>query len=150
MYWKALFFVVLTILVFSVFSLGQPSSPSAPSSPPAASPSAPAFDVNAAVEAYFAKMPPERRAQSNAYFEGGYWLVLWDFLYSVIILLLLLRMRWSAKMRDLAERLTRFRPLQTAIYWIQFIVVVSVLSFPLSLYEGYLREHKYGLLNQTF
>jgi STE24 endopeptidase len=53
-------------------------------------------------------------------------------------------------MRDLAERLTRFRPLQTAIYWVQFILVVSVLMFPLSFYEGYFREHKYGLLNQTF
>jgi STE24 endopeptidase len=99
---------------------------------------------------YLAKMPPQRRAQSNAYFEGGYWLILWDFLYSVIVMLLLLRTRLSAKMRDLAERLTRFRPLQTALYWIQFIIVVSVLMFPLTVYEGYFREHKYGLLNQTF
>ena len=43
---------------------------------------------------------------------------------------LLLRFRWSARMRDLAERITRFRPLQTAIYWVQFIVVVSVADFP--------------------
>src|SRR5215469_2854481 len=147
---KDLILVVLTLLLGGVFASAQTGSPTAQSTPPAASQAAPAFDVNAAVEAYLAKMPPERRAQSNAYFEGGYWLLLWDFLYTVIVMLLLLRMRWSAKMRDLAERLTRFRPLQTAIYWIQFIVVVSVLSFPLSLYESYLREHKYGLLNQTF
>ena len=57
---------------------------------------------------------------------------------------------WSARMRDVAERVTRFRPLQTAVYWVQFIVVVSVLTFPLGMYEGYFREHKYGLLNQTF
>jgi STE24 endopeptidase len=147
---RFLVLVHLTFLLFGVFAFAQTSASSAPSSPPVASQSAPAFDVNAAVETYLNKMPPERRAQSNAYFEGGYWLQLWDFLYSVIVLLLLLRMRLSAKMRGLAERITRFRPLQTAIYWIQFIVVVSVLSFPLSLYEGYFREHKYGLLNQTF
>ena len=35
---------------------------------------APAFDVNAAVKTYLAKMPPAERARSNAYFEGGYWL----------------------------------------------------------------------------
>jgi STE24 endopeptidase len=150
MNWKALTFVVSAILVCSLFLSAQTSAPNAPPSPSVASQNGPAFDVNAAVEAYLAKMPPERRAQSNAYFEGGYWLQLWDFLYSVIVMLLLLRMRWSAKMRDLAEHITRFRPLQTAIYWIQFIVVVSVLMFPLSLYEGYFREHKYGLLNQTF
>jgi CAAX prenyl protease-like protein len=54
------------------------------------------------------------------------------------------------RMRDLAERITRFRPLQTALYWLQFIIVASVLTFPLTVYEGYFREHKYGLLNQTF
>jgi hypothetical protein len=24
-------------------------------------------------------VPPEQRARSDAYFEGGYWLILWDF-----------------------------------------------------------------------
>jgi STE24 endopeptidase len=108
------------------------------------------FDVNAAVDAYLAKMPPAQRARSNAYFEGGYWLLLWDFLSTVIVMWILLRFRWSTRMRDLAERTTRFRPLQTALYWLQFIVVASVLTFPLAVYESYLREHKYGLLNQTF
>ena len=108
------------------------------------------FDINAAVEAYLAKMPPARRARSNAYFEGGYWLLLWDFLVTVFVMWLLLRLRWSAGMRNLAERVTRFRPLQTAIYWIQFIIVMSVLTFPMTVYEGYFREHKYDLLNQNF
>src|SRR6202166_5307298 len=91
---------------------------------------APAFDVNAAVETYLAKMPPAERARSNAYFEGGYWLQLWDFLSTVAAMWLLLRFRVSVRMRDLVERITRFRPLQTAIYWVQFIVVVSVATFP--------------------
>src|SRR5208282_6533720 len=108
------------------------------------------FDINAAVEAYLAKMPPARRAKSDAYFEGGYWLILWDFLATVVVMWLLLHFRWSARMRNLAERGTRLRPLQTALYWIQFIIVVSVLTFPLTVYESYFREHKYGLLNQTF
>jgi STE24 endopeptidase len=109
-----------------------------------------AFDVGAAVAAYLAKMPPAQRARSDAYFEGGYWLLLWDFLSTVAVMWLLLRFRWSARMRNLAERLTRFRTLQTALYWIQFIVLVSLLTFPLGVYEGYFREHKYGLSNQTF
>jgi STE24 endopeptidase len=110
----------------------------------------PAFDVGAAVEQYLAKMPPAERARSDAYFEGGYWLQLCDFLSTVLVMWLLLRFRWSARMRNLAERVTRFRPLQTALYWIQFIVAVSVVTFPLGIYEGYFREHKYGLLNQSF
>ena len=108
------------------------------------------FDVHAAVEFYLAKMPPARRARSNAYFEGGYWLLLWDFLVPACVMWLLLRFRWSARMRDLAGRVTRIRILQEAIYWIQFTVLTAVLTFPMTVYEGYFREHKYDLLNQTF
>ena len=145
-------FALLTILLFAVFESGQTSAPGDPSDPPPAYQAAVAhvFDVRAAVDTYLAKMPPGQRARSDAYFEGGYWLLLWDFLSTVIVMWLLLRFRWSARMRNLAERLTRLRPLQTVLYWIQFIVVVSVVTFPLSIYEGYFRERKYGLLNQTF
>jgi len=63
---------------------------------------------------------------------------------------LLLQLRISAGMRSWAERLTRFKVLQTAIYSVAFIVLVSVVTFPLTCYEGFVREHKYGLSNQTF
>ena len=119
------------------------------SSAPSAAPATP-FDVHAAVEFYLAKMPPARRARSNAYFEGGYWLLLWDFLSIVFVMWLMLRFRWSTRMRDVAERITRFAILQRAIYWVQFIILTTVLIFPMTVYEGYFREHKYDLLNQTF
>jgi len=143
-----LFFVTLFV---GIVVSAQTNLGSAPAAPSAASPAAgQSFDVKAAVDAYLAKMPADRRAQSDAYFEGGYWLSLWDFLVLVVVMWLLLRFRWSAKMRNLAERITRFRTLQTALYWVQFTVVVSVLMFPLNLYEGYFREHRYELLNQNF
>ena len=109
-----------------------------------------AFDVKAAVDAYLATIPAEKRALSDAYFEGGYWLQLWDFLSIVVAMWILLRLRWSAWMRDAAERVTRFKALQTALYWVQFALVVAVLIFPLTVYEGFFREHKYGLSNQSF
>lgn len=143
--------VLFVIVFFSVVAAAQTNSAPVQAAPSAAGPaSAPSFDIKAAVDAYLAKMPPAQRARSDAYFEGGYWMILWDFLVSAFVMWLLLHLRWSAKMRNLAERITRFRPLQTALYWVQFIVVVSILMFPLSLYEGYFREHKYDLLNQTF
>lgn len=145
---RALRLLLLVVLGLAVFASAQTSAP-APSTTPTSG-AASQFDINAAVDAYLAKMPPARRAQSNAYFEGGYWLTLWDFLVSAFVMWLMLHFRWSAKMRNLAERITRFRPLQTAIYWIQFIILLGILTFPMSLYEGYFREHKYGLLNQTF
>jgi STE24 endopeptidase len=53
-------------------------------------------------------------------------------------------------MRDLAERVTRFTPLRTALYWVQFLIVASVLAFPLAVYAGFVREHAYGLATQGF
>jgi len=138
------------VFLFSIFAYSQTSTAPAAPAQLANAPAAPTFDIDAAVNTYLAKMPPAERARSDAYFEGGYWMILWDFLSTVLVMWLLLYFRWSARMRDLAVRITRFRPSQTAIYWLQFIVVAYVITFPLDLYEGYFREHKYNLLNQTF
>ena len=120
------------------------------SSPPIASTYAKGFDPVAATESYLAKIPAEKRARSDAYFEGGYWLQLWDFLIGIGLAYLLLAGRWSARMRDLAERLNRRRPLQTLIYWVQYLIVMTLITFPMTVYEGYFREHEYGLATQSF
>src|SRR5271165_357853 len=117
---------------------------------PAEAQPSPHFDATAATNAYLAQIPPDKTARSDAYFEGGYWLILWDFLYGVVIALLLLNLRWSARMRDLSERVTRFHPVHTFVYWLQYMVLTSILLFPLTVYEGYFREHEYGLATQTF
>jgi STE24 endopeptidase len=77
-------------------------------------------------------------------------MILWDFLYGVVVCLILLNLRWSARMRDLSERVTRFKPLQTFLYWMQYLALTTILIFPLTVYEDYFREHKYGLATQTF
>ena len=117
---------------------------------PAAAQASDHFDVKAATDAWMAEIPAASKARSDAYFEGGYWLVLWDFLYGAVISVLLLQLCWSAGMRDLAERITRFRWLQTFLYLVFYILAITVLGFPLAVYEGYFREHQYGLATQTF
>jgi STE24 endopeptidase len=123
--------------------------PSVVQVPPEAQPSD-HFDAMAATNAYLAQIPADARSRSDAYFEGGYWLILWDFLYGAMVWILLLQLRWSAAMRNLAERITRFKPLQTLIYWSEFLVATTILSFPLTVYEDYTRERQYGLATQTF
>jgi len=117
---------------------------------PAEAQASPHFDATAATNAYLAQIPADKTARSDAYFEGGYWMILWDFLYGAVVALLLLNLRWSARMRDLAERFTRFKPVQTFVYWLQYLVLTTILVFPLTVYEDYFREHKYGLATQTF
>jgi STE24 endopeptidase len=109
-----------------------------------------ALDVAAATEAYLGTVPAEDKARSDAYFEGGYWLQLWGFLYGVLLYWLMLRTGLSAKMRSFSQRISRRYPLQVWAYFVLFLVVVTVASLPLSVYEGFFREHQYGLSNQSF
>ena len=107
-----------------------------------------------ATQAYVARLTPEQIAKSDSYFEGGYWLQLWGFLVSSAISLILLTTRLSARMRDLAERIIRFRfaqgPLRTLVFGAQYFLFTAVLNFPLAVYSGYFREHQYDLSNQSF
>jgi STE24 endopeptidase len=147
--WSLLIVLAATSLFAQASKSVSAAMPQTLTIPPQAQPSA-QFDAEAATQAYLAEMPAEARARSDAYFEGGYWLLLWDFLYGAVVALLLLHFRWSARMRDFAERITSVGPLQTAIYWVQYLLLTSILGFPLAVYEGYFREHKYGLATQTF
>ena len=124
-----------------------------PTPPPAAvlHPDNPkSFDAAAATQAWLDTVPAEKRKQSDAYFEGGYWLILWNFLISAAILLLLLRMGFSKKWRDLAETWTSSRVLQVLIYSIPFTIATLLLGFPLELYQNFFREHQYNLSTQSF
>ncbi len=108
------------------------------------------FDPEAATRAYLATVPADAHARSDAYFEGGYWLILVGSLESAAISILLLHLGWSAKMRDRARSLSRVRFVQTGLYWLQYLVVDSLLGFPLGIYTDFVREHAYGLSNMTF
>ena len=106
--------------------------------------------VDAATDAYIATLPPEARARSDAYFEGTYWLQLWQFLMSSAVLILLLHTGFSARIRDAAARVTRAQWLQPTLYGLVFLLVTTLLEFPLAVYSGFFREHQYGLATQAF
>ncbi len=74
------------------------------SAPGAASAADSRMDPAAATAAYLASVPPAQKARSDAYFEGGYWLLLWDFLAGALVSFLLLKTRLSARLRDLAAK----------------------------------------------
>ncbi len=139
----------LILLMFTALFADAQQMPSVTTVPEAARAST-TFNVDAATNAYLAQIPSASKARSDSYFEGGYWLILWDFVSAAVISLLLLNLRWSAEMRDWTEKVTRFKPLQTLLYWMVYLVLTSVLGFPLTVYEGYFREHQYGLATQAF
>ena len=123
----------------------------APASTPYPAPSiAPGTDPATATRAWLDTVPPDKKARSDAYFEGGYWLILWNFVLSVAISIFLLASRISARLRDFAERTTRFRFLQVILYAIPVLLLIFILGSPLHVYENFYREHAYGMATQNF
>ena len=108
------------------------------------------FDVEAATRAYLDTLQGPARAKSDAYFEGGYWLILWGTLVSVLVDGLLLRFRLSAKFRDLGERMFKRSGGATWITAICYTLAGTLLSLPWLIYTGFVREKQYDLMNQGF
>ena len=107
------------------------------------------FDPEAATRAYLNTLTPAQKQQSDAYFEGGYWLLLWDVLYAVAVAAVFLGLGLSRRIRRLAERVRNVNG-RNLVYIVCYLLLAYVLSFPLTAYEGFVREHQYNLSNQTF
>jgi STE24 endopeptidase len=69
---------------------------------------------------------------------------------SLLIPALLLFTGVSARLRNLAQRIGRRWIVMVALYALLFTLITALLTLPLAYYEGYLRQHAYGLSNQSF
>src|SRR5436309_6052191 len=110
--------VLLFLLVLS-FLTAAPTFAQPPSSDSSAYPApsiAPGTDPATATRAWLDTVPADKKARSDAYFEGGYWLLLWNYLVSAAIAIFLLASGLSARVRDWAERRTRFKAMQVTVY----------------------------------
>ena len=109
----------------------------------------PTFDVGRATDAYIATIPAADRAKSDAYYEGGYWIELWGTLITVALCLLLLHLRFAARLRDLAAARGRGPWVQSLVVAVGVMAALALLTLPWALYTGYFREHQYGMSNHT-
>ena len=107
-------------------------------------------DAVAATQAYMDRLPAATVARANAYYEGGYWLQLWDWLVGMAVAGLLLWTRPSTALRDWAGRRLKWLPLRDAVYGAAYAAAGWGLSLPLTVYRGYVREHAYSMATQTF
>lgn len=157
--------IIAAALLFLTIALpvvAQPAVESLPLLPPRAAPTTdiqietlpaidttPKFDSQTATKAYLATVSGEARAKSDAYYEGGYMLQLVDLLYALAIAGLLLWLQISTRIRDWAEERTHSRSYQVMLYAGVYLVLTTIAALPLALYEGYFREHAYGLSNHS-
>lgn len=140
---------MIKLLTFCALSLAlQPVGAEASAVTPPDLTTATSFDVRAATQDYLAQLPADKKTSSDRYFEGGYWLYICGILYTSALMLLVLITGASARIRDFV-RLTARPNLQTAAYFVLFLVITAVLQFPLAFYRDFVREHQYGLSKQA-
>jgi len=68
----------------------------------------------------------------------------------LLIPALLLFSGMSARLRTLAERVGRRWLATVALYALLFTLLTALLTLPVAYYAAFLRQHEYGLSNQTF
>jgi Zn-dependent protease with chaperone function len=130
--------MLVPLAFVALLAIQTPASP--PPSPPSAAP--------AVSETTPVAVPPPTDKALQYYRSGN---VLWvvDQLFAFALLLALLFTGVSARLRDVARRVGRKWFFTVAIYFVLFTVVTGVVSLPLSYYEEFVRQHAYGLSNQT-
>ncbi|WP_417490232.1 M48 family metallopeptidase [Maricaulis sp.] len=106
---------------------------------------APAFDAETATQAYLATLDGAARARSDSYFEGGYWLILANFVIGLTVAGILLQTGFARTLRDKLRAVVKFNWLTTLLFAAVYSLVTSILTFPMSLYEGFYREHAFNL-----
>jgi Zn-dependent protease with chaperone function len=92
---------------------------------------------------------PEPTEQAKAYHRSGNVLWVLDTAWALVLPALLLWTGLSARMRDWARRAGRYWFFTVALYWVLFTIVTTVIDLPRAYYEGFVRQHAYGLSNQT-
>lgn len=92
---------------------------------------------------------PEPSAKALRYYRTGN--VLWavGILWGIAVPLLLLFTGLSARLRDWSKRAGRKWLFTIAIFAVLFTIVTWAIDLPLAFYSGYVRQHEYGLSNQT-
>jgi Zn-dependent protease with chaperone function len=92
---------------------------------------------------------PEPSEKALQYYRSGN--VLWalGIVWSMLVPAILLFTGFSSRIRDLAQRVGRNWFFTIAVYSVLLTLVTFVLDLPLAYYIQFVREHAYGLSNQT-
>jgi STE24 endopeptidase len=108
------------------------------------------FDPAAATAAYMAQLSPAAHAKATAYTQGGHWILLWGWLVTVVVCVLIARSRVLEKVRTGLER-RKPRPLLTAfVVSVLFMALDWLLELPWASYAGWWRQGQYGLTSQPW
>jgi len=92
---------------------------------------------------------PEPTPQALAYHRSGNILWVFNTVWGLLVPAALLWTGFSARMRDWAGAIGRQWFFIVAVYWVIFTVVTTAIDLPRVYYQSFVRQHAYGLSNQT-
>lgn len=93
---------------------------------------------------------PQPSSQAMDYYHSGNLLWIVSQATALAIPALVLLTGLSVRIRNLARRIGRKWFFVVLVYFILYSLLHWALQFPLAYYAGYVRQHAYGLSNQTF
>jgi STE24 endopeptidase len=92
---------------------------------------------------------PEPSDKAMRYYRSGNVLWLIGTVWGLAVPALLLFTGLSARIRNVARKIGRKEFFTIAVYGILFTLLTFLLDLPLSYYQGFVRQHAYGLSSQT-
>jgi STE24 endopeptidase len=136
---------ITAALVAAMLALAPALTPAVAAQQPDSTPGADTVEASAAAPV---PVPEPTPVAVKRYRSGN---VLWavETLFGLAVPLLLLLTGFSARLRDLARRIGRRWLFTVAIYTVLLLVTLHLLWLPLDFYSEFVREHTYGLSNQT-
>ena len=92
---------------------------------------------------------PEPTEKALDYYRSGNVLWVVQMLWGLLVPAALVFTGFSARLRTLAQKVGRKWLFVVVVYSVLFLVISFVLDLPLSYYSEFVRQHAYGLSNQT-
>jgi len=134
---------LLNLILLALLLVPGSAAPQ-PEPPPGTAPSVAASEAKGVVPV------PEPTEKALQYYRSGNALWFVNVVWGLLVPVVFLFTGFSARMRDWARRIGRRWFFVIAVYIILFTVIQTVIDLPLAYYQQFVRQHAYGLSNQTF
>jgi len=129
--------------MFAAFALAFALSAAQSAAAPPAKPSPAAIS-----EATPVTVPPAT-PEALRYYASGNWLWALDQVVGIVLLAVILFCGASARLRTWAQLIGRKWFFTIAVYFALFMILTFIVTLPLTYYVEFVRQHDYGLSNQT-
>ena len=107
-------------------------------------------NINVTQSAQSPVVVPDPTEKAMNYYNSGNVLWIINTLLGLLIPFLFLQTRASARIRDCAQKVGKKWAFVLIIYFVIFMLINYLIGLPMDYYQDFMRQHDYGLSNQSF